>query len=237
MMKRWIGGVLVSWAGLVPLSGWAAGVATVQAGDRTLTVSFDGTAARVDIGGISQGYLLLRDDTLYTILQMGGRALVMDGAAVAQLLGGRALKMGPDMIQSLTGITPTGDHETVAGRPGAVYTVSYQDAQGRDRSGRAVLGDQPDVRELSQVLGRLAVQLQRVAGGTAAAEQPHEGVLQVQETLASRGLGVLAYEQKFRVETLTTTPPAAGTLDLPAAAAQLPSELGQLLHGLTRPSP
>jgi hypothetical protein len=207
----------------------AAGVATVQAGDRTLTVSFDGPAARVDISGVAQGYLLMRDEQLYTILRVGGRPLVMDGAAVAQLLGGRALQVGPDMIRSLTGITPTGAHETVAGHAGTVYTVTYRDEQGRDRSGRAVLGNQTGTQELSRVLGRMAVLLQT------AARQPPGGAQQVLDALEKRKLGLLAYDTQFRVTQLTTAPPAAGSLDLPAAPSRLPPELGQLLQGLRRP--
>lgn len=226
-MRRWVGGLLAAWIGIVPAYVLAAGVATVQAGDRTLTVSFDGPDARVDVSGISQGYLLMRDGKLYSVVQAGGRPLVMDGAAAAQLLGG-GLKTAPEMVRTLTRIEPNGARETVAGRAGAVYVASYRDEQGRNRTGQGVLGKQPEVRELTRVLGRMAVLLQTAAG------QSPDGVRQVLDTLEEKGLGLLAYEKQFRVERLAATPPAPGSLDLPAQPTQLPPELGQLLQGLRR---
>ena len=233
-MKRGIGWWLVACGACVPAWALAAGTATVQTGDRTLTVSFDGDSARVDISGIPQGYLLMRDGKLYTIMQAGGRSLVLDGDAVAGLLGGRKLKFGPDMIRSLTRLKSTGTRETVAGHAGVVYTVSYQDEQGRARSGQGVLGAQPETQELTRALGKMAVLMRQTAGQVPASQSP-DGAREVLEALQSRGLGVLRYEQQFRVEQLSATPPAPGSLELPAAPNQLPPELGQLLKGLTQP--
>ncbi|GAA0220302.1 hypothetical protein GCM10009125_06650 [Castellaniella daejeonensis] len=227
-MMRWIGWLLAAGGWIAPAVVLAAGVATVQAGDRTLTVSFDGPDARVDVGGIGQGYLLMRDGKLYSVMRAAGRPLVMDGGAMARLLGGGASQPAPDMIRSLTSLQPTGARETVAGRAGAVYTVSYRDEQGRDRSGRGVLSKQPEVRELTRALGRMAVLLQAAAG------QPADGARQVLDALEEKGLGLLAYEQQFRVQRLAATPPAPGSLDLPVPPTQLPPELGQFLQGLSR---
>ncbi|CDM24058.1 hypothetical protein [Castellaniella defragrans] len=226
---RWFGWLLAAWTGIVPAGVLAAGVATVQAGDRTLTVSFDGTDARVDVSGVDQGYLLMRGGKLYSVLQAGGRPLVMEGDAAARLLGARALQVAPDMIRTLSRIEPTGARKTVAGRVGAVYAVSYRDEQGRARSGQGVLGGQPEVRELTRALGRMAVLLQTSAG------QSPDGARQVLDALEARNLGLLAYENQFRVERLAATAPAPGSLELPAQPAQLPPELGQLLQGLRRP--
>lgn len=223
-MMRWVGWLVAAWGWIVPASVLAAGVATVQAGDRLLTVSFDGADARVDVSGFSQGYLLLRDNTLYSVLQAGGQPLVMDGSAVVRLLVGGTIPVGPEMIRALQRIEPTGAHETVAGRAGAVYAVSYQDTQGRVRAGQGVLGKQPEVRELTRALGRMAVLMQAATG------QSPDGVRQVLDALEAKGLGLLAYEKQFRVQRMAAMRPAPGSLDLPAQPAQLPPELGQLLQ-------
>lgn len=228
-MMRWFGWLLAAWCGVVPAWGMAAGVATVQAGERTLTVSFDGPDARVDVNGIGQGYLLMRGDKLYSVMRVGGQPLVMDGSAMARLLGGGALRAAPDMIRSLNRIEPTGARATVAGLSGAVYAVSYRDEQGSDHAGQGVLGKQLEVRELTRTLGRMAVLLQTAAG------QPASGTHQVLDALEAQGLGLLAYEKKFRVQRLASTPPAPGSLDLPAQPAQLPAGLGLLLQGAHRP--
>ncbi|MGB7484119.1 MAG: hypothetical protein WA909_10720 [Castellaniella sp.] len=225
-MMRWFGWLLAAWCGVVPAWGMAAGVATVQAGERTLTVSFDGPDARVDVDGIGQGYLLMRGDRLYSVMRVGGQPLVMDGGAMARLLGGGAFQAAPGMIRSLDRIEPTGARATVAGLAGAVYAVSYRDGQGGEHAGRGILGKQPEVRELTRVLGRMAVLLQTAAG------QPASGTRQVLDALEAQGLGLLAYEKKYRVQRLAATPPAPGSLDLPA---QPLAGLGGLLQGAHRP--
>lgn len=225
-MMRWFGWLLAAWCGVVPAWGMAAGVATVQAGERTLTVSFDGPDARVDVDGIGQGYLLMRGDRLYSVMRVGGQPLVMDGGAMARLLGGGAFQAAPGMIHSLDRIEPTGARATVAGLAGAVYAVSYRDGQGGEHAGRGILGKQPEVRELTRVLGRMAVLLQTAAG------QPASGTRQVLDALEAQGLGLLAYEKKYRVQRLAATPPAPGSLDLPA---QPLAGLGGLLQGAHRP--
>ncbi len=202
----------------------AAAEATVRAGERTLTVAFDGSDARVDVSGVSQGYLLLRDGRLYSVMRMNGSPVVLDAQAAAGLLGGLAWKPSPRMIGSLTGLEPTGARQTVAGRAGEVYEVSYRDLEGRDHSGQGVLGRQPEVRALTRILGQIAERLQT------SAQAPGQGLEQVSRTLEDRGLGVLAYGPEFRVEKLTVAPLAPGRLDLPAPPSELPGDLGQWLR-------
>ena len=218
--------LLLAWGCLAPAAVLAAAQATVRAGDRTLTVAFDGPDARVDVSGVAQGYFLLRDGRLYTVLRMNGTPMAMDAQAAAGLLGSLAWKPSPQMIDSLTAHEPTGEHQTVAGRAGEVYEVSYRDLEGRDRSGKGVLGDQPEVRELTQVLAAIAQRLQT------ASQAPAQGMEQVVGALDDRGLGVLSYGSEFRVETLTVAPLAPGRLDLPAQPSALKGELGKLLQGL-----
>ncbi|MER1968571.1 hypothetical protein [Castellaniella sp. GW247-6E4] len=204
----------------------AAAQATVRAGDRTLTVAFDGPDARVDVSGVSQGYLLLRDERLYSVMRMNGSPMVMDAQAAAGLLGGLAWKPSAEMVGALTALEPTGERQTVAGRAGEVYRVSYRDLEGRERRGQGVLGRQPEVRELTRVLGRIAERLQ------SATQAPGQGLEEVTRALGDRGLGVLSYGSEFRIETLTVAPLASGYLDLPAAPARLPDDVGQWLRGL-----
>ena len=222
---RWMASCILVGCCVVSTAVWAAGTATVKTGDRTITVSFSGPDARVDISGMQSAYLLLRGDKIYSVTHVNGQPLVLDAQSAAGLLGG-GLHTTSDMIQSLTRLTATGEHETVAGQAGDVYTATYRDEQGRTRSGRGVLGPQPEVRELTRVLGHMAILLQGAGGRSS------QGTQQVLDALDQRGLGLLAYETQFRVERISSAAPAAGALDLPAAPAQLPSNLGQLLQGL-----
>lgn len=228
---RWIVRCLTAGLCMMPVAVLAAGVATVHTGERTLTVSFEGGNARVDISGVGQGYLLLRGDQLYTIMRVNGQPLVLDARNAAGLLGAGQMKSSADMIQSLTHLASTGGHQTVAGLQGDIYTVTYQDMQGRSRTGQGVLGPQPPVRELTEALGRMALLLQ------SSTQQSAQGTRQVLDALKLRGMGLLAYQSQFRVEKISATPPAPGLLDLPSSPAQLPGNLGQLLQGLSPQQP
>ncbi|CAM5190271.1 Secreted protein OS=Castellaniella defragrans OX=75697 GN=HNR28_002001 PE=4 SV=1 [Castellaniella defragrans] len=222
---RWIAGCLLAGCCVISTGAWAAGTAVVKTGDRTLTVSFSGASARVDISDMHSGYLLLQGDKIYSVTQVNGQPVVLDAQSAAGLLGGN-LHPSADMIQSLTRLTSTGGHETVAGQAGDVYTVVYRDAQGRTHSGQGVLGPQSEVRELTKILGHMAILLQ------SAGRQSVQGTQQVLDALQQRGLGLLAYKDQFRVEKISATAPAPGRLDLPAPPTQLPGNLGQLLQGL-----
>ncbi|HEX7387921.1 MAG TPA: hypothetical protein VF285_11705 [Castellaniella sp.] len=223
---RWVASGVLMVCCMASTGAWAAGVATVKTGDRTVTVSFAGADARVDISGTQGGYLLLQGDRVYSVTNVNGQPLVLDAQSAAGLLGG-GLHTSTDMIQSLTRLAATGAHETVAGQPGDVYSVTYRDVQGRTHTGRGVLGSQATVRELTQVLGHMAILLQ------SAGRQPVSGTQQVLDALNQRGMGLLAYEGQYRVERISSAAPAPGTLSLPAQPTQLPGNLGQLLQGLT----
>lgn len=223
-MKRWFACVLLVLGWAVQVDALAAGVATVKIGGQTVTVSFVGQDARVDMPGTSPGYLLMRGGRLYMVMQVAGQPLVMDGAMLTRMMSGRAKAQGsPDMIGSLIRLEPVGPKETVAGFPGQVYEAAYRDEQGREHTGRAVLGTQPEVQELTEILGQLALLFQAAAG------QPQAAVQQVVDALHERDAGLLAYGDQFRVELLKTTPPAPGTLDMPAPPSP---DLSQIPLGL-----
>lgn len=227
LFMRGIAVLLFAGCCVISTSSAMAGEATVRTGDRTLTVSFQGGNARVDVSGVQRGYLLMRGDKVYSVMQINGQPLVLDARSAAGMLGGGPLQTSPDMIRSLTHLSPTGAHETVSGRVGDVYTVTYVDAKGRTRTGRGVLSRQPEVRELTQALAHMAILLQT------AGQQPVQGTEQVLAALNQRGLGLLAYETQFKVESVSAAAPAPGSLDLPANPGQLPGNLGQLLQGLS----
>lgn len=224
-MRIWAGLVLTL-ACLAPVSVPAATQATVQAGDRVLTVAFDGPDARVDVSGVDRGYFLLNGGRLYSVLQVSGAPMVMDVRAAAGLLGDLGWASSARMIAELIALEPTGEARTVAGRKGQVYDIAYRDLEGQRHSGQGVLGAQAEVRKLSAVLLEIARHLQT------AAETQGQGVGQVERALEDRGLGVLSYGSEFQVTTLTEKPLAPGHLALPAQPGRLPGELGRWLQGL-----
>lgn len=206
----------------------AAGTATIQAGDQSLRLVFDGPAVRLDSDRLHGGYLLLSGGQLYAVLPMGGQPVVMPARDAAGLLGlGSRTLPASNLVASLVKLTAQGKREAVAGRSGEVYTVVYRDAQGTEHTGRGVLGPQPEVRELTRALGRMVVELQ------VAAQQPAQGSQQVLQALDERGLGLLAYGTQFRLESLSSG--ASGVdLALPATPAGMP-DLAQWLQRLAAP--
>ncbi|HUH40581.1 MAG TPA: hypothetical protein VL024_06885 [Castellaniella sp.] len=212
----------------VPIAVHAATQATVQAGERILTVAIDGPRARIDVSGVQQGYLLLHDARLYSVMRVGGQPVVMDAKAAAGMLGGLSFKPPARMIASLTELKSTGAHQTVAGRKGEVYTVSYRDLEGHVRTEKGVLGEQADVRELTQALLEIARLLQP------STQIPAKGVSQVEQTLEDRKLGLLSLGSEFRVKSLTADALPEGYLDLPAAPKQLSDQLNQWMQRLSK---
>lgn len=224
-MRIWAGLVL-TFACLAPGSVPAATQATVQAGDRVLTVAFEGPDARVDVSGVDRGYFLLHGGRLYSVLRVNGAPVVMDVRTAAGLLGDLGWASSTRMIAELIALEPTGEARTVAGRKGQVYDIAYRDLEGQRHSGQGVLGDQAEVRKLSAVLLEIVRHLQT------AAEAQGQGVEQVDRALRDRGLGVLSYGSEFQVRTLAMKPLDPGHLALPAQPGRLPGELGRWLQGL-----
>lgn len=213
----------------------AGGTAKVEVtGDNaaggTMTMRWqDADNVRVDPPN-QPAYMLLRDGKAYTVMSSGGRTMVMDLASISNMPGGGPGGMGnPGMsgssaISHATAVTElgaTGRSETIAGIEGQIYNVAWTDASGESHSGEAVLSDDATVVEMSQAFGGF-IEAMAAVGST---KSPGDAI---SEKLAAEGLGVLRFENQFRLAEISDETPSAGTFELPAK----PMNLQDMMKGM-----
>ncbi|MEQ8798455.1 MAG: hypothetical protein RJQ08_01460 [Salinisphaeraceae bacterium] len=175
-------------------------------------------------------YMLLRGGKAYTVMSTGGRTMVMDLASISNMPGGGPGGMGsPDIggtsaisrATAVSDIDATGQRETVAGIEGEIYTVTWTDADGSSHSGEAVLSDDATVVEMSQAFGGFIEAMAAIGNNKRAGDA-------INEKLAAEGLGVLRFENQFRLAEISDETPSADTFELPAK----PMNLQDMMKGM-----
>lgn len=213
---------------LAPSLAMASGTAVLQGGKDRYTLEYQNDN-RMRLESDRQSiYLIARDGQVYAVSQMAGRPMVMAGASMLQLLssakGGFAT--GNDDIKAFGSMAPTKRVETVAGIRGTVYTFTYTDRAGQQRTEEAVLTSDPRVAGLTRSVGKLAADLQRSAG------VDNQGAQQLVSELEKRRLGALRVGSHYQLLSLEDGPVADERVALPSAPVQLPEGLGGLLQGI-----
>lgn len=213
---------------LAPSLALASGTAVLQGGKDRYTLEYqDDTRMRLASDRQSI-YLIARDGQVYAVTQMAGRPMVMAGSSMLQLLssanGGFAT--GNDDIKTFGSLTPTKRVEMVAGIRGTVYTLTYTDRAGQQRTEEAVLTSDARVAGLTRSVGKLAADLQRGAG------VDNQGAQQLVSELDKRRLGALRVGSHYQLVSLDDGPVADERVALPSAPVQLPEGLGGLLQGI-----
>lgn len=216
---------------LAPLYSWAGGVAVIQSGDDQTygrsTIEFSGDQVRIELMGAEQeGYLLMRDGSIYTVTTQGGQPFVMDLGGMMNMLGGfmedQATLETP--ISDVVTVESTGRTEQVAGITGQVYNVTYIDEDGRQVTEEVVMGRHRALRELSSTLESWSRTM---------AEKMNTEVEDYDQTmgqLLTYGDGVLRMGEHYHLVSIDGNEPPASRFELPAAPQQM-SDLGALMSG------
>jgi len=204
----------------------AAGTATVKTGssDGSMNIAVawsDTGAVRIESPN-EPVYTIVKDGAAYAVSMVAGTPMVMDLSAMMQTgaMGGGAdpgagLGLDSKTAASVETFRPTGTTETVAGIPGEVYEIAWTDHTGGSHVNEAVLSSDPLAREFAQAFLSVAKTLSQIEDARTA-------------ILNERGLGVLRYEDEFRLETISGAAPAAAAFDLPAP----PMDLQQMLQSI-----
>lgn len=201
----------------------AAGTATIEAtgpqGPQPIHVAWnDDGAMRLGFPG-REVYLVLRDDRLYSVTTADGAPLVMNLTAMGRLalrlagdegIGGVAGALGLQPARAVAAVEPTGASARIAGRPAREFAVTWTDDAGRERTDAAMLSDDPLVVELTRAFGALAA-------ASPGAERPDPRLA----AIGGRGLGTLAYGDRFTVTAIDEDAPPPEIFALPAAPAGL----------------
>ncbi|MCG8668982.1 MAG: DUF4412 domain-containing protein [Pseudomonadales bacterium] len=110
------------------------------ANSQTFTVYYkDNNHIRMDVGNGT--YLLIQGEKTYTVMNQGGRLMVMDLAAMGGAMQAYGGGMHQQMQQQVSQYDPssvkyenTGKKETVAGYPGEVYQLTVNGPQGKEQA-------------------------------------------------------------------------------------------------------
>lgn len=206
-----------------------------QGGRADVTVEWrDTDHARIAISGAgmpagTESYNLMRDGKLYTVARHEGQTTVMELGAMLRLAGRMvpALKSPGDAadVREVASLDPTGRRERVAGVDGSVYTLRYTDEGGAARTQDMVLGDDPVLREMTEVMRRYG-QLMQQAMGTPASAEADEDPSPLRRAVARQHAGLLRVGAQLTVTAVENGTPPASRFELPAAPMQLPDMAG-----------
>lgn len=223
----WLVGLLA-----VPTLAMGAGTASIQnPNDRTMDVAWENESkARIDLPG-KAGYLVMRDDKLYSVQTKGNRTMVMDVSAMAGMFGeamqdrmggeGPSTSTGPQEAAEVESIGATGESEVVAGIQGEVYEVRWRDEDGKLHTNQAVLTDNPLVLELQTVM------IEFTQTYAEAMDQDRSSAMH--RALSDRGLGSLRMGDTQLTE-ISGDSPAASAFELPAEPMD-PSDMRRMPGG------
>jgi hypothetical protein len=194
-----------------------------QMGRMSMTDRWQGDALRVDIEGMD-AFMLLKDDSVYSITAAGGQVMVIPISDLAGMPGAAganasAPKAGPAFPTEIDGMEPTGETRSIAGIEGEVYAIQWVDNQGTAHTSTAVLTDDPRLLEHQAVKMRFS---QAVAG-----EEPNPLMVE----LDRRNLAPLTFGDRFTVVEVRSDAGPDGDFVLPAK----PMDLKGMMQGFGAP--
>lgn len=205
----------------------ADGTATMERGTgqqhTRVEVSWAGDDLRMDFPDQPQaGFMLLKDGEGYMVSEMQGQTVIMEMARLQAMAEGMASDAGADsaiaseQASEVNALEATGETETVAGVEGEIYRMTWTDKSDDHHDDELVLSDDARVRELSA--GFDAYQ-QSITGEEDA----------VAAVLAERELGLLRFDDRFRLTSLSGESPDSSRFGLPDDARTLDDMMGSSL--------
>lgn len=194
----------------------AGGTATIESTTKQESLQFDvswrGDMVRMDFPQQPGDYMIVRDGKGYSVSSQGGETMVLDMSSL-QKMGQGGDKNGAGMtssrFQTLDLLEATGDAATVAGIEGEIYAIEWTDQQGESHRSAVVLSDNAQAKGLTAAL-RTAAE----AMGAAEADPLSKEVLE-------RDMGVLRFDNKFKLVSISGNVPAASDFELPAEPMSL----------------
>lgn len=175
----------------------------------TMTERWSGSALRTDIDGMD-AYMLLRDDSVYSIISMAGRITVMDLGQMQDMPDAGA-NQTPSQNQAgvvfpdeIVTVEKSGEAREIAGIEGDVHEIEWVDNAGEPRTDTAVLTDDPRLLEHQT----LKMKLIRAISG----EAPNPLLIDLQD----RGLAALSFGNRYKVTEVSDDAGPAEDFELPA---------------------
>ncbi|CAB0150760.1 hypothetical protein PSI9734_01201 [Pseudidiomarina piscicola] len=199
---------------------WADGRATIISDGSEATIEFSqNQMLRMDSPD-GEGYMLLRDSKLYTVINQGGSMMVFDMAAAMSMMGDQAQSdsFWDNEIAEIKSFEATGTQETVAGIKGDVFEMVALHTDGETVTTEVVVTENQAVAELTQAMYAMAEVLIEAVN-----EAPPAAFNEMKSLVIDRGLGVLRQGDDFSVSAIDAKAPSAARFELPAKPMELPS--------------
>lgn len=211
-------------ATLLPLATLAGGTATIESDGQTSTIHWqDNGNLRMGLGQ-TDGYLVVREGTPYTVINRGGTPMVMDMSGMlktfASMGGKSADKNNP--FGSIDAVKATGDSETVAGIQGQMYQITVTDADGQTQTTEAVLTADPVVQEMTQAY----------MDGVQAMFGTDEITRDFLDKLPADKRGLLRSGDDFKLVSIAGDTPSNDLFALPAEPQSLGSMMQKAMQGM-----
>lgn len=166
-----------------------------------------------------QGYMIMRDAKLYTVMQEAGQTMVFDLSAMAAMTGGNMEESSVwgDEVREVLEISNTGSEETVAGIVGEVFTMRYVDSRGTTQSSTMVLTKNETVVAMSQSMHEMTKLLIQASN-----TKVDKSITEMEQHILGKGYGVLKLDDGFELVSISSEAPAASRFELPAKPMQIP---------------
>jgi len=213
---------------LSPLS--HAGKATIMSAEgSSAEFEYAGDKLRIDMPG-GKSYMLIRDGAMYVVSFEGGAPMVFNASEMMKGMASQPGQMAPSALNAeFVSLEDTGNDETVAGMAGDIYTFTFRDENGEERSEEVVLTSDARAIEFRDALFSMSA---------IAEELTTEDVMKqgrdLQERLESMKVGVLRYGKEMYVSEMSGEEIPAERFELPAQPMDMQG-LGNMLKGLQKP--
>ncbi|EED30475.1 conserved hypothetical protein [gamma proteobacterium NOR5-3] len=224
--------MIVSCASLIAVEA-LAGSATMNSKEGGATVfEYRDQLLRIDIPGQENSYVILRDNTIYSVIQQDGNTIVMDAGSAMKSMGVNAAASVPsDINAEVVSLKKTGRTEVVAGIKGDVYELKFKDENGEAQSEELVLSDDARALEFRDAL----FQMLEIAATLTSNSAP-ENTQSMRAQLEGIDAGMLRFGSEFAVTTIDDRAIDPARFELPAEPMNL-NGIGAMLGGLSQQAP
>ncbi|WP_421718242.1 hypothetical protein [Algiphilus sp.] len=187
---------------------FAGGTATIASQDQSMSLEYDGDKVRMNVGGQSDTYMLIRDGRMYSV----SGDMVFDASSLMRSFAGQAPAPSED-VGDFHGLKATGRSETVAGIKGEVYVIDFTDGDGRRQQKEAVLSRDKRAREMQQAFMRMTEVMAEATNTNTSGAAEMDAALD--------GRGILRMGNEMRVTEISGSAPSAARFELPAEPQSL----------------
>ena len=229
---------------LLAVNAFGAGKVTIEGQaeehNYTMVIEYlDNHTLRMDFPGQQgkTGYMLIRDNKVYTVMNINNVPMVMDLGAMSKRTAGMDVEdnnqnqaAGP-LNYEIIDLKDTGKTETVAGIKGHVYRIRAKNGSDIENK-EIVFSSNPDIRAYSDAWRAAGETMQHALGRHL---DYHNDLTHY---MKKHKLGLLRYGQQYKVISIDTNKPSADRFTLPAPPMTMPdfgSMFGGAAGGATRP--